>query len=424
MYSGIFSLSRAAHIIAVVALLRWCMACIDTDSLCRAQSPNTPMRHALLPPSHFRVGSGEVLIDLEPSVVARGESFLVRAKVRFRDTSTPVYNPFLSEAFISPAVIIATSADGMRRFTLLKSEKRSGNRLGKNEPWVFLGGISSAGRQFCIHLDNTLASKTDTDSGCIHVDMPPGEYYLQAIYNHWLFAHWSNAPGYAGPDSGSSDEPKARLGMSERRMREPIGVSPAVKLVVKESSSRKIEKALATSPISVQLELDKSRAVNGDRAVAKVSFISYSSGPLDLFAPYHDGHLGTFNGAIKLVILKNDGTLLGDIWSGSGASYTGPARRHWIRLPSGGIASTAFSFVAGKIPESSQTPFTDLPAGEYKLQLRLHKHFIQGCPLNLPFGGGNIEEAMTFDEWVRTFPGPEFVRTELKSFEILSSNRE
>src|SRR4029453_5857271 len=121
------------------------------------------------------------------------------------------YNPFLSDRFKLPAQVVITSADGKTRYELLQTAEGPGKKS-DFRCWPALGG-RTIGRELIIEVAKANA-RPQVDARKRSIELPPGHYSVQAIYNHWLIAHWINAPNSAEPRpaDGTADEPRPHRG--------------------------------------------------------------------------------------------------------------------------------------------------------------------------------------------------------------------
>jgi hypothetical protein len=159
----------------------------------------------------------EAFVHVTPATVPVGGAFTIRCEARGGADASNIYNPFLSERYRLSARITIVSADGKIRHDVLRPPKGS---LDKSDfrCWPPLGG-RTVGREFMIKLAKSMDHTID-DARVRAVELPPGEYYVQAIYDHWLISSWLNRPSYAGPrpTNGTGDEPRPIRGYSNAQM--------------------------------------------------------------------------------------------------------------------------------------------------------------------------------------------------------------
>jgi len=263
------------------------------------------------------------------------------------------------------------------------------------------------------------------------VDLPPGEYYIQAIYNNWLNAIWHNAPGYEGvlPAGIGENEPQLYPRYTQTRMNEPIGISKPAKITVRAKNEAVSNRTpLPNSPIRVELSLNNPSPMVGQRATAVIRFTNQTDITLEVFAP----HFHKFHRTIELAALTPEGKYIADLGKIERFSYHGPIRNDWLTFPPGGTTSTEFDFPVGFFPQSAY-PSQRLSIGKYQLEVRVHGHFISGCPSDVeratdpqivpPNTNENAKDKagkrMTYEEWERTLPGPEICRSNRVELEIL-----
>jgi hypothetical protein len=397
-------------------------------------------------PMELTIGSGAIALRVKPATVPRGGTFCVQCEVRFWNHQGEVYNPFLREEYKLPAKIVIVSADGKLHQELLYSPEAI-HQKSDAQTWVSPLGFRSIGREFLVRIGSEAEPKLKNTTAMRAVDLPPGEYYVQAIYNNWLNAFWANAPGYSGPRpaDGTADEPgvwKKHLKgeYSQAKMDEPIGISNPMKLTVTADYARPQKKERDPDcPIRVELFRDGPKPTVGRETTISFTLVNQSSRTIEVFAPYFNG-LGPFSHAIELVLLTPDGNDIGDLWKLRGGSTTGPLPSHWLTIPSGGITSSDFTFPAGLVPNTRYVVNNELPSGKYLLELRIHEHVISRRPSGIErairasmsprsrarldeiapeFGKDDVPGRTAIEEWQRTFPGPEICRSNRVELEIL-----
>jgi hypothetical protein len=97
--------------------------------------------------------------------------------------------------------------------------------------------------------------------------------------------------------------------------------------------------------------------------------------------------------AVELLILDRNGRRLGDLAEFDGGSSRTVNEDDWITIPPGGFIATPLSFVAGRVPFSTES----LPPGKYAIRLMVHDGFFSRRPDDL------TSNALV--EWKSRLPG-------------------
>jgi hypothetical protein len=181
------------------------------------------LQPAILDRSGFRA---EARLHIPQRTLTRGEKLTVECELHGTSGAEHIYNGFLSSHYMLPAQIVVVSSDGKIRRELLRQD--DDRETHKSEAWVFLRSDESVGREFAFILGEEDFSR----SGEVHaLDLPPGEYSIQAIYSNWIVAMNPNAI-FPKPDEdlggGRKDEPLPIAGYSPAKMDQPAAVSKVV----------------------------------------------------------------------------------------------------------------------------------------------------------------------------------------------------
>jgi hypothetical protein len=296
------------------------------------------------------------------------------------------------------------------------------------------------GRQFVVHIGKSNGFASTHPPHHRFLDLPPGDYYAQAVYNHALVMPFSRPGKNLAEHEDEATVPERAKGReAEILSRGPLLVSEPVKFTVTQALDSELQSqveipATHWPPVTAQLNLLTPKAKVGRWAEVELRLVNLSDKTIDLYSPVRTGR----ERASSLAILSEDGTLIGDLF----AAGVGSAEGGWSELPPGGLRSTKFRFSAGLVWD---TPFwnTDnmLPPGKYVLEWRIHNHLVSGLPVDLERGRQNaisyqrklaglpsVDQQpgsdnrfarMTLDEWKATLPGLEICRSNRVELEIL-----
>jgi hypothetical protein len=196
----------------------------------------------------------------------------------------------------------------------------------------------------------------------------------------------------------------------------------------------------------VNLQPAKITAVFGRPTEVEIRMTNASDQTLEVYDPSLNGLLWGRR-AVVLEVLDSEGNDLGNLLLRNfGGSAMSPGKRDWVSLEPGKIASGQFRFLAGKVPNVEGGVADDLPPGKYFLELRVHRHVISGRPdlsgieamlrkagARAAANGGfkvppdlleaepekNPKPRISYEEWERTLPGPEILRSKRIELEIL-----
>jgi hypothetical protein len=168
---------------------------------------------------------GVSVVRLRPSTISSGQVLTIECSFRCTGGAGDVWNGFLSEDALLPAQIVITSADGSFRQELL--ERRKPSRAGR-EPtrWLLLRSTDTIGRELRVLVNGTPDDPTSEHERSRSITLKSGEYFVQAIYNHWLIAPRQLGEGRDGP-------PRAWENWSPEQMAAPVAISEPVKLIVR-----------------------------------------------------------------------------------------------------------------------------------------------------------------------------------------------
>jgi hypothetical protein len=412
-----FENTRMLRMFALVA----CFAGVHVG-VARTQAEQPRAATSVLQPKSLdeSIIDGEAVVRIEPATVSVGEAFKLECEISCTGGATDVYNGFLSERYRLPAQIVITSADGTLRRELLRPSEDTPQRSDA-AAWLLLRSSESIGRELVVQV--TKQPSVRRQSGVFAVDLPAGEYYIQAIYNHWLIANWLNSPGSAPrpPADGSEDEPRPNV-LLKSELDKPRAVSKPVKLVVTAESQGSVSPLVASAcPLRFELRPAKSRVTVGRQAEIEVRMVNQSDKTIDVFNPLLHPWFFSHHSAVDLAILRFDETYLGNLLDLEFGSSRTPTKRSWVKMPQGGTISSKFRFRAGTIPQTDFRGDDLLPAGKYLLELRAREPILSSPPAILLHS--NVSKEIlphpTFLEWQRTFPGPEISRSKRVELEIL-----
>jgi hypothetical protein len=364
---------------------------------------------------------GSAQVALDPPVVSHNGRVRLRCEMRCTSGGKDLFNPFLFEqASHIPVQIVVTSEDGQSRRELLRPAERTSTSC-PTTLWQLLSSFKSAGREYDLRIGRAPTPNAAPTGLTFYVDLPPGVYFVQAIYNHWLIAPW---PGEDPRITGlvqlgrHTDNPQT----FREDMDSALMVSEAVRLVVKPEIEPQIPDGDADPcPLRPELRLDAARVVFGRRTDVEIRFTNQSTKHLQTYDLYLNGLLR--KQAVALVLLAPDGTRIGDLLArGPGPRSMIQARdADWICLPPGGTIAQKFGFVAGRVIPDGDYLAADLRPGKYFLELRVHDRVLSSPPKNLPDAPviENLDRWPEFAAWQGGFPGPEICRSNRVELEIL-----
>jgi hypothetical protein len=197
--------------------------------------------------------------------------------------------------------------------------------------------------------------------------------------------------------------------------------------------------------LDVELKPAKITAVFGRPTDVEIRMTNASDMPLEVYDPAVNALLWGQR-AVVLEILDADGNDLGNLLPRYGVSASTPYKTDWVSLEPGKTASGEIPFLAGKIPDVEGGVEHDLPPGKYFLELRVHGHVLSGRPdlsrkeaglrraaARAAANGGfkvppdllesepekDPKPRISYEEWERTLPGPEILRSKRIELEIL-----
>lgn len=125
----------------------------------------------------------EARIRVRPDLLTTGDTLTIESDFYCKSGAGYVYNGFLSASYRLPAQIVITSSDEKIRQVLLRPSCKT--KFHKSDAWVFLRSGESVGREFVF----TIGSREVAQAGEFKtLELPPGEYSVQAIYSHWIVA--------------------------------------------------------------------------------------------------------------------------------------------------------------------------------------------------------------------------------------------
>jgi len=260
------------------------------SSLAEPATINRPF----LPPKQMDKGSFRCSAHIvtEPSVVPRNGRARLRCEVRCTASGGDVFNPFLfDQASHIPAQIVITSADGQFRRELLRPAERAGSSC-PTTLWQNLSSFRSVGQEIDLRIGPTSTAGAAPTGLTRYVDLPPGQYCVQAIYNHWLVASRPEDPRMSdevqiGPRTDNHIDNPERLLFPGIDMDSPLLVSEAVKLdVTPETGSQAVDRDADSFPLRPELRLRTARAVLGRTTEIEIGFTNRSSKHLQTYDLY------------------------------------------------------------------------------------------------------------------------------------------
>ncbi len=387
----------------------------------------------------------KAVIEVHPKVAPQGGILRLSCEAHFLKGGEDVYNPFIWEHYKLPAQIIITSRDGKVRRELLRPAKG----LSAGPPpraWFSISDGNVVGREFVIKIapqpaDNAGGSPTERA-----IDLPPGEYYAQAIFNHWLIAQRLRSfPLEARPPGADPKEPQPIRPWSVAQMDQPMAISKPVKFVVTDEA-QPAPKFLheTTRRLSLELSPTPVRARLGQWSEVQIGMVNCSDKPIEVYNPTLNRRY-FLHRAVVLAVLTTDGEYLGDLFFRDSGSSVMLQKSVWVTLPPGGIISNKFAFRAGFVPRVETGTPEEMPPGRYVLELRAHDHLVTGRPdlsgievalraaiaralevdpstVGAPLSDESEDDAkdrISYRDWERTFPGPELVRSARVPLEVM-----
>jgi hypothetical protein len=202
------------------------------------------------------------------------------------------------------------------------------------------------------------------ESGLVSTEEPstqlaPGEYDVYLEYLYWLFAK-----------PASDGTPVPRASHSRRSMDRVIVRSSPSKLAVEKRSAKP---AMApTAPPAFELQAKATAFVLGKLVAMEFKHYNLTDECRDTYNPFLSPLVS--RRAVELLILDRNGRRLGDLAEFDGGSSRTVNEDDWITIPPGGFIATPLSFVAGRVPFSTES----LPPGKYAIRLMVHDGFSAG----------------------------------------------
>jgi hypothetical protein len=321
-----------------------------------------------------------------------------------------------------PAKVLIASKDGQLRREM--SFATGAPHKSDGQDWIILRESQSIGRKFDFRLAAGGDVPINGPPGERTLDLPAGEYFVQAVYDRWLVAQWPNdwRNIRGGPRDGGGDEPLPWEHLSPAQMNEPFMVSDAATMTVTDPNSTEPQKSSAVS-VATFLHLDiKNAAVIAGRDVEMtIRETNRTNEPIEVFDPFVD-HLFAMPRALELTMSTSDGVELGDLFiPRDSRRVVAASPRHWMTMPPGATLGRTFTYQCGSVPGTVFGIATVLPPGKYFLQLRAYESFLSGPPIVLlnPNDVGKEWNDPAYVEWRRTFPGLEICRSNRVELEIL-----
>jgi hypothetical protein len=275
------------------------------------------------------------------------------------------------------------------------------------DSWVFLRAGQTLGKRLPLTVSSAVDDKEGPASSACKLNLRPGKYYAQAIYNHWLTAWWPNNPAAvdAAHEQAGGDDPRPLPPFTVADMHKPLVVSDPVSFIVAaDGGSREVERE------SFRLQLDM-RPVSGrdlrpNVAPIRVTMSNSGSHPVELYNPFLS-RLHWDRRAVALNVISEDGAISYDVLTEESGSSKRPNYFSWVTVPPGGFISTEFDVYLGrKLAAPGSRAF---PPGQYMLELVGHDALTSGRPVfdrkddsdQLEHSGGRVR----FRQWQIDFPG-------------------
>jgi len=362
--------------------------------------------------------SGEAVVRLSRGVVSLGESFDLECEVHCKGASGYIHNGMLAEHLKLPAQITITSTDGkVRRELLVASDSPP---IGM-EPsaWLRLWQGHTVGREFTIRIENAAVARSNGSSPVRSVNLGPGEYYIQAVYNHWLIALPVSSP--TGP--AERGQPLVLPWLSEAQMSRPLLISKPVKLRVVASHSDLTNVNMRTArpshnSLHVELRPARTRAKYDRKTEVEVRMANRGDKTINVFNPQLIPIVE--QRAVTLALLTTDGKEISDLLARVDGSWASAAKWNWVKMPPGGTVSSKAAFWAGATNSQFAASF---PPGSYLLELTVNSPALSGAPIAVSDsrdkdGSADLRHP-SWPEWLRSFPGEVICRSNRVELEIL-----
>jgi hypothetical protein len=191
-------------------------------------------------PAPFHEASADtndgVRLRVHPPTVDVGGSFSIECEWWTAQHGV-FYNATLSENRELPAQIVITSVDGKLRREML------GLRIGGSEPstereWTFLRSGQAVGKHLIVLVAKDSGANVSERRQIRIVDLPPGEYWVQAYYNHRLIEGGITG---LGPDGLGIEQYRESVAPTDKqhmiaKLDRALAISKPVKLVVVDRS--------------------------------------------------------------------------------------------------------------------------------------------------------------------------------------------
>jgi len=355
----------------------------------------------------------EAFVHVLTPVVAPGGILIIRCEARGNADASHLYNPFLSERYRLPARVVITSRNGNMHYNVLRN---LGTRTEKTDSccWATLGGCF-VGRELRIRVAKPDAADRP-DPRTLTANLPPGEYYVQAVYNHWLIAHWPNAPESVESVAlnQSADAPLPHAGWSPSQMEQSLAISAPGKFVVSGAPTIHSEPAPATE-LGMRIELGQPRLhrESPDPGVqtceVAVRFTNEADGSQWVFNPRLDDRLFWNKHAADLAVYTHDDAYIANALNSRFGRNKTPTRIDWIRVPPGGTFSSMCRFSTGHlISDGAAGPELRLPSGRFALKLSARQSMFAFPPTVVEQTSdiAKLHADPAYRLWLGKFPGP------------------
>jgi hypothetical protein len=318
-------------------------------------------------------------VSASPKEVGKGGVLRIRCEI-YCATTTNLYNPFLREDFRLPARVIIASADGRTGHELLQPADGA-RKPSDDTAWVSIRGGSTLGREFAIRVGPAHSGVNDRQY-LAQLDLAPGEYFVQAIYSHWLVPFWPNSQFTLGPRVPGGDEPQPQaVPGAGRAMNDPYIVSEPIKFVVIADDSKETAEPVLDDAPPVRLDVvpDRQKIRVGEQLGVELRITNVSQKVISIYNPTLNGFLSPYK-AVALEFTNEKGVLIGDLLAPGRGSAQLPRRRDWYAMPPGATVSSRRTRTVGSVPGTQFNARNPLPAGRYFLEFNAREALFSGLP--------------------------------------------
>src|SRR5262245_6893450 len=279
----------------------------------------------------------KAFVRVEPAVIPQGGTVILACQARYSGISREVFNPFFHEHHTLPVRIVVTSVDGNFSRNLLENHRgddqavREAHGRASSNRWFRIREGTSVGREFAIRIGPESVQESP-GQGMLSLDLPPGEYRIEATFDHWLVGARPRIPGRLPRDE---DEPEPKTNWSVTKMGQPMLIAKSAALQVTPPMNSNRPQLKTKTPIHAELRPTSIQAKLGRKAEVEIRFVNRTSESVQLFNPTFEPLLGWR--AARLAILSESGDYLGDLLTRKSGSRRDRSARDWVRVPPGGI---------------------------------------------------------------------------------------